>query len=367
MPEYSEQDLKTAAEFREGVHREALEIVRKTRPYITNVVDRHPVEDYFQEHWDYPGRWYTIVAIPSGYGSRRALVDAIVRDTLSGRVPEKEPPYTQELRNTAKAEPGRRRLTNQLDAKPDGYQELFVVEVDQTSRSFRAVGTDSEGRYILEHYEEYSIGSATCSTGAYYVLTDLEYGRFARLALINRQLKEEDYKRLTAEPIKASKPGDDPFELLLAEYPDLAVDYCIVKQDGRYLGYESHRAALKTAWRTRFAVDEDGEPWQGNPNLAAGKRITVDELFSSDYRDGELNYRRAFLYPPHENGYTGKDYVRVNAALFPKGTDRLEAYKWTTDWSDYFEDGHEWWGTLCLTVYDNSMGRFAVIMASATD
>ncbi len=368
--EYSEQDLEYAAEFRDGIHREALEIVRKTRPDITEVVDRHPVEDYFQEHWDYPGRWYTMVSIPCGYGSRKVLIDAIVRDTLSERAPEKKQTYTQELRDVAGAEPGRQRLSNQLDGKPDGYEERFVVEADQKSRSFRAVGVDSAGRYILEHYEEYGVGSATGSTGAYYVLTDLEYGRFARLALINGQLNREDYDRLTAAPVKASKQdgqAEDPFYRLLAEYPDLAVDYCIVKQDGRYLGYESHRTALKTAWRTRFAAEEDGEPWQGNPNLAAGKRITVDELFSPDYRDGELNYRKAFLYPPHRNSYSGRDFVRVNAALFPEGTDRLEVYAWTTGWSDYFDDGHEWWGALCLTVYDDSLGRFAVIMASATD
>ena len=124
---------------------------------------------------------------------------------------------------------------------------------------------------------------------------------------------------------------------------------------------------MKTAWRTPFAADEDGKPLRGNPALAAGKRITVGELFSSDDRDGELNYRRAFLYPPHGNSYSGKDFVRLNAALFPNGTEGLDAYEWTTDWSDYFDDGHEWWGALCLTVYDASLGRFAVITASATD
>ena len=36
-------------------------------------------------------------------------------------------------------------------------------------------------------------------------------------------------------------------------------------------------------------------------------------------------------------------------------------------WSDYFDEGREWWGALCLTVYDETLGRFAVIMASATD
>ena len=146
MSAYSEQDLKYASELREGVHREALAIVRKTRPHITEVVDRHPVEDYFQEHWDYPGKWYTIVAIPSGYGSRGA-----------------------------------------------------------------------------------------------------------------------------------------------------------------------------------------------------------------------------FLHPPHGVRYTDADFDRVNAALFPKGTDALEVYRWTTDWSEYFDDGREWWGTLCLTVYDKKPDRFVVILASATD
>ena len=106
MPKYSEQDLKYANEFRGGVHRAALAIVQKTRPSVTEVVDCHPVEDYFQEHWDYPGRWYTIVAVPNGYSSRQALIDSIVQATLVANGA------------TIKREQGRRRLDNQLDAKP---------------------------------------------------------------------------------------------------------------------------------------------------------------------------------------------------------------------------------------------------------
>ena len=58
---------------------------------------------------------------------------------------------------------------------------------------------------------------------------------------------------------------------------------------------------------------------------------------------------------------------QVNALLFPAGADDLEVYRWTTDWSNLFDDGREWWGTLCLTVYDWTLERFTVIMASATD
>ncbi len=71
--------------------------------------------------------------------------------------------------------------------------------------------------------------------------------------------------------------------------------------------------------------------------------------------------------PPAGRCCTADDFWKINAALFPKGQDELEVFEWTTDWSDYFDDGREWWGTLCLTVYDKSLDRFAVIMASATD
>ena len=354
---YSEQDLKYAKEFREEIHKEALAIVRKTHPNATKVIDRHPVEDYFQENWEYPGKMYTIVAIPYGYKSRQALVDTIVRDTLSGRVPKKKHAYTQELRDMAKAQ---LKLTNQLDAKPDGYEELFTVEIDQKCRSFRAVGIDAEGRYILEHYKEYNLGSATGSTSAYYVLTDLEYGRYARLALINGQLKEDDYYRLTAQPQKTHKQEKDPFYLLLGDYTDLVIDYCIIN-DKRYCGYASHKEALRTAF-----AGLDGD-WDGDPDKATCKSITTGERFLSERESEKLNYRKAFLCPPNGSSYTDSDFEKVNAALFPNGTESLEVYEWTTDWSDYFDEGHEWWGTLCLTVYDKTLERFVVIMASATD
>ena len=81
---YSDGDLKSAAEFREQIHAEALRRVRQFRPEVTAVIDRYSVESYFQQHWDYPGAWYTIVAIPESAGSREALIETIVRDTLAG-------------------------------------------------------------------------------------------------------------------------------------------------------------------------------------------------------------------------------------------------------------------------------------------
>ena len=89
--DHSEQELKAAADFRNRIHAEALERVRRICPEIESVTDRYEAEDYFQQHWDYPGAWYTIVAVPESAGSREALIDAIVRDTIAAkRLPDRK-------------------------------------------------------------------------------------------------------------------------------------------------------------------------------------------------------------------------------------------------------------------------------------
>jgi hypothetical protein len=68
-----------------------------------------------------------------------------------------------------------------------------------------------------------------------------------------------------------------------------------------------------------------------------------------------------------EHEYTIEDFQGVNQILFPNGTKDLTVLEWNTDWSDYFNEGHEWWGAACWSVYDHSLERFVIIMASATD
>lgn len=160
---------------------------------------------------------------------------------------------------------------------------------------------------------------------------------------------------------------DEKFNAVVNEYPDSAADHCLVANGYPDTGYNAHRRALVWACRKLFA-DEDGETmWRYDAGKANGVQIPAETLFAPAERDGKLNYRKAFLYPPYENGYTDADFERLTASLFPNGKDKLEVYEWTTDWSEYFDEGHEWWGTLCYTVYDRSLDRFAVIMASATD
>ena len=274
MAVHSKEDMEYAAAFRADVHKEALAKARRLRPSLTSVADPNPVETYFQKNWEYPGRWYTVVAIPGKYHSREALVDDIVRHTLA------------QYRETAAAE------------EPSG----------------------------------------------------------------------DSPKPAPPEETRQTEPGgclaDDPFYKLIAQYPDLAVEYCIVPgEPAAGGGYAAHRRALASTCRALFAKGG----WHGDAEKAKGRQIDSEALFSSVCRNDELNYRKAFLHPPHGNGCTGADFVKVNEALFPQGTEALEVWAWTTDWSDYFNEGHEWWGALCLTVYDRRMDRFAVILAAATD
>ena len=78
-------------------------------------------------------------------------------------------------------------------------------------------------------------------------------------------------------------------------------------------------------------------------------------------------YWYALMEPVHRRNNTPEDFKKVNEVLFPNGTDMLDIYEWTTDWSDFFDAGHEWYGACCWSVYDKSTNRYVVMLVSATD
>ena len=171
-----------------------------------------------------------------------------------------------------------------------------------------------------------------------------------------------------AEKVFKECPAEGPgsAEDVIAQYPRLVIDYFITGAEHKYEGWKIHWRALVQACRKLFF--EDGEAqFHFDTFKAAARKMDAEWLFAPIPEDDSLNYRKAFLQPPQYSSYTDADFDRVNAALFPNGTDALEVFDWTTDWSEYFDDGHEWWGALCVTVYDASLDRMVVIMASATD
>lgn len=78
-------------------------------------------------------------------------------------------------------------------------------------------------------------------------------------------------------------------------------------------------------------------------------------------------YWYAIMEPVFGKRNKPEDFKKVNEALFPNGTDALDIYEWTTDWSDYFDAGHEWYGSCCWSLYDRSLNRYVVMLVSATD
>lgn len=180
---------------------------------------------------------------------------------------------------------------------------------------------------------------------------------------------------------------DDVFYEVLKRYPEIRVDYCLLKNEGPYRGEETHRLALAYAFR-KMKQEESGDltyelgkakarlidpaellalpekPWR-EKHIIKGS-IYVESLnITSD--GGEVPYWNAFLEPPYGCNYEPEDFLSFNAVLFPGGPEKLIAYSWSTDWSDYFDAGHEWWGASCWSVYDPDLDRIAVISASNTD
>ena len=80
----------------------------------------------------------------------------------------------------------------------------------------------------------------------------------------------------------------------------------------------------------------------------------------------------AFFQPPYffmirqsnfEKGNFFLDFCRL---LFTD-ISQIEVYRWSTDSSNYFDAGKEWWGAFFWTVYNPYWDRYIGILASTTD
>lgn len=176
---------------------------------------------------------------------------------------------------------------------------------------------------------------------------------------------------------------NDEFYDLIDTYSHNVIDYCILKDSKPYSGEDSHRKALAAVMHKYaefdlyYDVDCATAVSVSSAELLAlpeptwrterkGRNGTVEVTYNIRVDGGEIPYWQAFMKPPCGE-YQTEDFMRVNSALFNAGTDHLEILKWSTDWAEYFDDGREWWGTLCVTVYDRNLDRYVVITAAATD
>ena len=181
------------------------------------------------------------------------------------------------------------------------------------------------------------------------------------------------------------------------------VDYHLLSDDKPYEGPESHREALRVVFewlskqstedkeRARIMFGDDladklrplvynidkAKPSPLDPRVFFYcPNIVRTDYYGSVFYDSEwqpenngtaVPYWYALMEPVHGRRNKPEDFIKVNEVLFPNGTDALDIYEWTTDWSDFFDAGHEWYGACCWSVYDKTRDRYTVMLVSATD
>ena len=183
------------------------------------------------------------------------------------------------------------------------------------------------------------------------------------------------------------------------------VDYHLLSDDRPYDGLMSHREALEVVFDELEKRDLEDQikasemfgdkiadklhPWINDIDKAQSIILDPQEFFycpnivKTDYYgniwyDAEwepndkncgttVPYWYAVLEPVHGRRNKPEDFKKVNEVLFPNGTDALDIYEWTTDWADYFDAGHEWYGACCWSIYDKAMNRYVVMLVSSTD
>lgn len=81
-------------------------------------------------------------------------------------------------------------------------------------------------------------------------------------------------------------------------------------------------------------------------------------------------YKSAFFNPPHglsSRVDTLRLFAQINEHIFGKNLADAEIFSWSTDWSNYFDAGHEWWGAFYWTVRPAGAHHMVVIAGSTTD
>jgi hypothetical protein len=160
------------------------------------------------------------------------------------------------------------------------------------------------------------------------------------------------------------------------------VEYHLLKSDKPYEGLQSHRKALIAVFERLYPLTYDIDKAQPT-SLDTNAFFYCPDVINTDYHgnaiyDAEwkpnddnfgttVPYWYALMEPIHGKRKKPDDFKKINEILFPNGTDILEIYEWTTDWSEFFDDGHEWYGACCYSIYDKSMDRYVVVLVSATD
>lgn len=174
---------------------------------------------------------------------------------------------------------------------------------------------------------------------------------------------------------------DDPiYRILEEQYPRMLLDYVLLSADGAPKGKEGHKAAVIEALRVLDRRERVGNllvhpPMTLKPAKMCCVRESPETLFLQVDRGStagslppEKTYWEAYMYQPYPHRYGLAGFEKINAVLFPVSTRQtLEVYRWSGNFSNYFDQGNEWWGTMLLSIFDPVLCRYVIIGASLTD
>ena len=156
---------------------------------------------------------------------------------------------------------------------------------------------------------------------------------------------------------------EDPFYKENDKYIDNVIDYCIIKGNNI-----THKDAVK------FAIKRWGEKDDFDYSIDESKMkdeiINIEEFINGIYYELFMNppFGKPHRIKNNENKlYDRELFDHLNELLLGKDLNNLEAHNWSTDFSSYFDDGLEWWGAFCVSIYDKINDRYIVIGASQTD
>jgi hypothetical protein len=120
-----------------------------------------------------------------------------------------------------------------------------------------------------------------------------------------------------------------------------------------------------------------------NETKLKGHRVTLSEFWGSDDVEPKAitkdswaipnvdGYKTAFFLPPHVLSGTTDEMVqlfeKINEFVLGNTPEQIDIISWSTDWSNYFDAGHEWWGAFFWTIRRADSDQVVVIGASTTD
>lgn len=192
---------------------------------------------------------------------------------------------------------------------------------------------------------------------------------------------------------------DSELALLLKRYSDVGgvLDFVLLESVEQSCAENRHRSAALAGiaaidarladWATNHASDdtpaEEFFRVHWDEAKLTGKHVSFSEFWGADDVTAKpiasnawsfsipSGYKTAFFLPPHalrgSFEETLKLFEAISHRVLGSRPEEAEVYSWSTDWSNYFDAGHEWWGSFLWTVQPTNSNRITVIGASSTD